>query len=140
MSLRNRANQLQAQTDLTYVQALQVIRALGNAPATLAEKWNWSLTRCDAYLYDHNLDADYCAAREVGGSSVRAEECANCWQYFFIPWSHDEGELENRTCCRECSGGGEDEEEERCIRCDAIMPSGSNEGWCEDCAAYVASQ
>jgi hypothetical protein len=50
MSLRSRARHLQRITKLTYQQALDRLRALGDEPARLAREKGWPLTRCDAHL------------------------------------------------------------------------------------------
>lgn len=141
MSLRNRSRHLQSLTDLTYNQALDAIRNLGDEPAKLAEKWSWSLSRCDAYLYDQRLDDDYQAALDVGGSSAHARECDNCWKYFFVAWSLEEGELEDRKYCRQCApgaGGSEEDEGGECLRCYAAILPGQH--LCDNCSDYVDSQ
>jgi hypothetical protein len=52
MSLRNRARALQKKTGLTYQQALQRVRALGERPARLRRETGWSLEVCDRFLVD----------------------------------------------------------------------------------------
>jgi hypothetical protein len=52
MSLRNRARALQKKTGLTYQQALQRVRALGERPATLRRETGWPLEVCDRFLVD----------------------------------------------------------------------------------------
>jgi hypothetical protein len=52
MSLRNRARSLQKKTGLTYQQALDRLRALGERSARLRRETGWSLDVCDRYLVD----------------------------------------------------------------------------------------
>lgn len=52
MSLRNRARALQKKTGLSYQQALQRVRALGERPAKLRRETGWSLAVCDRFLVD----------------------------------------------------------------------------------------
>ncbi len=141
MSLRNRSRHLQSLTDLTYNQALDAIRNLSDEPAKLADKWNWPLSRCDADLYDEHLDDDYRAALEVGGRSAHARECDNCWTHFFIAWSLEEGELEDRKYYRQCvlgaGGSEEDDQGGECLRCYAAILPGQH--LCDNCSEYVDS-
>lgn len=52
MSLRNRARSLQKKTGLTYQQALDKLRALGERPAKLHRESGWPLDVCDRFLVD----------------------------------------------------------------------------------------
>jgi hypothetical protein len=52
MSLKNRARALQKKTGLTYQQALQRLRSLGDRPAKLRRQTDWPLEVCDRFLVD----------------------------------------------------------------------------------------
>jgi hypothetical protein len=58
MSLRNRARSLQKKTGLSYQQALNKLRALGESPAQLSKKTGWPLEVCDRYLTDGHAPID----------------------------------------------------------------------------------
>jgi hypothetical protein len=96
MSLRSRARSLQTITRLTYQQALARIRSLGSAPARLAERTRWPLTRCDAYLVNPMLDPEHCAASAGGLRQPVERRCQACRRVFF----HAPGEL--LTVCTSC--------------------------------------
>jgi hypothetical protein len=52
MSLRNRARSLQQKTGLSYQQALDRLRVLGEKPAKLSRQTGWPLDVCDRFLVD----------------------------------------------------------------------------------------
>jgi hypothetical protein len=58
MSLRNRARSLQKKTGLTYQQALDRLRALGERPAKLHRESGWPLDVCDRFLVDGHAPID----------------------------------------------------------------------------------
>lgn len=58
MSLRNRARALQKKTGLSYQQALDKLRTLGDRPATLSKQTGWALEKCDRYLIDGHAPID----------------------------------------------------------------------------------
>jgi hypothetical protein len=83
MSLRSRARNVQRAAHRSYQQAVAALRALGDKPAALAERYGWSLSRADLYLVDRSLDTEY---REVAalGALVVISRCAECKRGFFL--------------------------------------------------------
>jgi hypothetical protein len=86
MSLRNRARHLQRVTNLTYQQALDRLRQLGEAPARLAREKGWSLAECDEHLVRKQADKEpppaparraplLHAAEELRGARTANEVC-----------------------------------------------------------------
>jgi hypothetical protein len=75
MSLRSRARHLQRLTSLTYQQALERLRALGDAPAELHRRTGWPLAGCDVYLVAPQLDPEHRPEHRKGAArtlSVRS--------------------------------------------------------------------
>jgi hypothetical protein len=58
MSLRNRARAVQKKTGLSYQQALNKLRELGERPAALSKQTGWALEKCDRYLIDGHAPID----------------------------------------------------------------------------------
>jgi hypothetical protein len=84
MSLRSRARALQRSMGISYQQALERIRSLGEAPAALARRTGWPLKKCDAHLLEPKahprpvtpLDPDQARAVTAVCEAVRAEAMA----------------------------------------------------------------
>ncbi|HEY8089899.1 MAG TPA: hypothetical protein VIF09_18690 [Polyangiaceae bacterium] len=75
MSLRNRARHLQRVTRLTYQQALERLRALGDAPARLAREKGWPITQCDAHLVAERRGPVLHAAEELRAARTLTDVC-----------------------------------------------------------------
>src|SRR4051812_15455101 len=67
MSLRNRARSLQKKTGLTYQQALNKLRALGERPARLHRQSGWPLEVCDRFLVDGRAPIDVVEVTPIDG-------------------------------------------------------------------------
>jgi len=65
MSLRNRARSLQKKTGLTYQQALDRLRALGERPARLHRETGWPLDVCDRFLVDGRAPIDVVEVKPI---------------------------------------------------------------------------
>lgn len=74
MSLRNRARALQHKTGLTYQQALQKLRALGERPARLHRETNWPLEVCDRFLVDGHAPIDVVEVKPIASLHERIVE------------------------------------------------------------------
>jgi len=74
MSLRNRARSLQKKTGLTYQQALNKLRALGERPARLHRESGWPLEVCDRFLVDGRAPIDVVEMKPILSLAERIEQ------------------------------------------------------------------
>ena len=74
MSLRNRARSLQKKTGLTYQQALDRLRALGERPAKLHRESGWPLDVCDRFLVDGRAPIDVVELKPIVSLRERITE------------------------------------------------------------------
>jgi hypothetical protein len=75
MSLRNRARSLQEKTGLSYQQALQKLRALGERPARLKRETGWPLEVCDRFLVDGHAPIDVVDVRRPTREELIEQVC-----------------------------------------------------------------
>jgi hypothetical protein len=86
MSIQSRARHLQHVSGWHYQHCLIELRAAGSKPADLARRFNWPLTRADAYHFDPNFDEEYRAiSKELDWHLryVKQEFCEECGRAFF---------------------------------------------------------
>jgi hypothetical protein len=74
MSLRNRARALQKKTGLSYQQALDKLRALGERPARLHRESGWPLEVCDRFLVDGRAPIDVVELKPIASLRGRMAE------------------------------------------------------------------